>query len=280
MRRISVIIFLMAFVFSIFTPSCSQEPHPFPTPTEKPLIGKLTFAGSTTMQPLAAKLSEAFRRQHPQVIFDIAAGGTVVGIQAVHDGTTDIGMASRQLSPEEAEGIKIYVVCIDALAIANHPDNPVSSITRTQLQDIYMGKIRNWKELGGNDLEIIPIQREVSSGTRGAFDDLALGKQEAGSASLQTVITAGDMAEAVASQPAAIGYLGFGNLESNIKILKIDGVLPSQETIRDGTYPLYRQLSLLTAPTSQPLAMDFIAFVLSPEGQAYVEEFGWIPINK
>jgi len=275
-----MIMLMMAFMFALLTPSCSRELQPSPTPTEKPLIGKLTFAGSTTMQPLAAKLSEAFRRQHPQVIFDIAAGGTVVGIQAVHNGTTDIGMASRQLSPEESSGVNIYVVCIDALAIVINSENPVSSITQAQLQDIYMGKITNWKELGGNDLEIIPIQREVSSGTRGAFDDLALEKQEALAASLETVITAGDMAAAVASEPAAIGYLGFGNLESNIKILEIDGVLPSQGTIHDGTYPLFRPLSLLTAPTSQPLAMDFIDFVLSPEGQSYVEEFGWIPINK
>jgi len=198
----------------------------------------------------------------------------------VHEGTADIGMASRALTAEESQGIKVYTVGLDAIVIVIHPDNPVESITLSQLQDIYLGKIVNWKELGGNDLVILPIQREISSGTRGAFDELALEKQEPAAPSLLTVITAGDVAANVSSQPAAIGYVGFGNIDSNLKILAIVGTLPSPESISDGTYPLFRPLSLLTGPFSQPLANDFINFVLSPEGQAYVEEFGWIPVGK
>jgi phosphate transport system substrate-binding protein len=181
---------------------------------------------------------------------------------------------------EESQGIKVYTVGMDALAIVVHPDNPVNSITSAQLQDIYLGKITNWRELGGYDLAIIPIQREVSSGTRGAFDEIALEKQEPAAPALRTVITAGDVAASVSAQPAAIGYVGFGNLDSNLKTIAIDGVLPSQESIRAGTYSLFRPLSLLTGPLSQPLADEFINFVLSPEGQVYVEEFGWIPVNR
>lgn len=280
MRKNSIISFIPVLMLALLISSCGGGTQVPPTPSESPLIGRLTFAGSTTMQPLVAKLSAAFRQQHPQVIFEVAAGGSVVGIQAVHEGTADIGMASRALKAEEAQGIKVYTVGIDALAIVIHPDNPVESITLPQLQDIYMGRIINWRELGGNDLAIIPIQREISSGTRGAFDELALEKQESTAPELLTVITAGDVAANVAIQPAAIGYLGFGNLESDLKVIAIDGTLPSQESIRDGTYPLFRPLSLLTGPLSQPLADEFINFVLSPEGQAYVEEFGWIPVNK
>lgn len=267
---------LLGFLLS----SCDAEAKIPPMPSESPLIGRLTFSGSTTMQPLVAQLSEAFRQRHPQVELDVAAGGSVVGIQSVHEGTADIGMASRALTAEESQGIKVYTVGLDAIVIVIHPDNPVESITLSQLQDIYLGKIVNWKELGGNDLVILPIQREISSGTRGAFDELALEKQEPAAPSLLTVITAGDVAANVSSQPAAIGYVGFGNIDSNLKILAIVGTLPSPESISDGTYPLFRPLSLLTGPFSQPLANDFINFVLSPEGQAYVEEFGWIPVGK
>ncbi len=280
MRRNSMISFIPVFILVLLSSSCGGGTQVQPAPSENPLIGRLTFAGSTTMQPLVAQLSEVFRQQHPQVAFEVAAGGSVVGIQAVHEGTADIGMSSRALSAEEAQGIKVYTVGIDALAIVTHPDNPVESITLEQLQDIYLGKITNWRELGGNDLAIIPIQREISSGTRGAFDELALEKQEPAAPALLTVITAGDVAASVAIQPAAIGYLGFGNLESDLKVLPIDGTLPSQETIRNGTYPLFRPLSLLTGPLSQPLADEFINFVLSPEGQEHVEEFGWISVNK
>lgn len=281
MRKNSMISFIPVLILALLISSCSEkEAQVSPTPSESPLIGRLTFAGSTTMQPLVARLSDAFRQQHPQVIFEVAAGGSVVGIQAVHEGTADIGMSSRALKAEETQGVKVYTVGIDALAIVIHPDNPVESITLAQLLDIYMGRITNWKDLGGNNLAIIPIQREISSGTRGAFDELALEKQEASAPALLTVITAGDVAASVAIQPAAIGYLGFGNLESDLKILAIDETLPSQETIRNGTYPLFRPLSLLTGPLSQPMADEFINFVLSPEGQAYVEEFGWIPANK
>jgi len=232
------------------------------------------------MQPLVAQLGEVFHERHSQVVFDVAAGGSLVGIQAVQDGTVDIGMASRALSMEETENIKVHTIGNDVIAIVVHPDNPLESITLTQLQDIYMGRIANWKELGGSDLAIIPIQRETSSGTRGAFDELALDKQEAATPALLTVITAGDVAANVASQPSAIGYLGFGNLESDLKVIAIDGIFPSKDSIRDGTYPLFRPLSLLAGPLSQPLADEFINFVLSPEGQAYVEEFGWIPVSR
>lgn len=280
MRRNFMISFIPVLIMVLLVSSCGGGTQVPPTPSESPLIGRLTFAGSTTMQPLTAKLSEAFRQQHPQVIFEVAAGGSVVGIQAVHEGTADIGMASRALDAEEARGIKVYTVGIDALAIVIHPDNPVETVTLPQLRDIYMGRITNWKELGGNDLAIIPIQREISSGTRGAFDELALDKQEAVAPALLTVITAGDVAASVSIQPAAIGYLGFGNLEPDLKVLAIDGTTPSQESIRNGAYPLFRPLSFLAGPLSQPLADKFINFVLSPEGQAYVEEFGWIPVNK
>jgi phosphate transport system substrate-binding protein len=247
-----------------------------PTPTRPPLRGRVTFAGSTTVQPLADKLGAVFRQHHPDVALDIAAGGSVVGIQAIHDGTTDIGMASRALKPDEAEGITQHQIAIDVIAVVVHPTNPIKDLTLEQLRAIYIGQIANWKQVGGDDRPITVVVREKNSGTRGAFDELVLENKEPTAPSLKATITAGDMAATVAADPAAIGYVGFGNLESSLKVVSIESVLPSKETARNGSYKLIRPLLLLTGPLSQPLADEYITFVLSDEGQQLVEKDGWV----
>ena len=268
---------LLALV--IFLAACGKTTSVPPTPTEDTLTGKLTFAGSTTMQPLVGKLGDAFRVIHPHVSLDIAAGGSVVGIKAIHDGTSDIGMASRALTSDEAHGIKQFKVAIDVLAIIVHPDNPVTKLTLAQLEDIYMGKITNWQSLGGPNLQIIPVQRETSSGSRGAFDEMVLQKQTADAPTLVTSVTAGDEAASVAGKPGAIGYVGFGNLDTTTKVIAINGILPTQQTARDNSYPLVRPLIFMTGPLSQPLAQTFIDFALSSQGQKYIRDLGWVPVK-
>ncbi len=259
--------------------ACSPQVTASPTPTEDSLTGRLTFAGSTTMQPLVSHMADEFRIIHPNVVMEVAAGGSSVGIQAMHDGTADIGMASRNLTSEELEGIKQYIIAIDVLAIVIHPDNPVNTLTIAQIQDIYFGNVTNWQELGGPDLVIVPVQREVSSGSRGAFDEIVLEKQVADATNLVTLITAGDVAAKITTELGSIGYVGFGNLDTSLKVLQVGGILPTQESAKDGTYPLVRPLILLTGPLSQPLAQTFIDYVLSDEGQRYVNEYGWIPVK-
>ncbi len=264
---------------TLYLAACGLATSTPPTATEDTLTGRLTFAGSTTMQPLVAQLADEFRVLHPHVVMDIAAGGSSVGIQAIHDGTTDIGMASRALTADEAKGIQQYKVAIDVLAIIVHPDNPVAGLTLEQLRGIFSGQITNWKDLGGSDQPIVPVQRETSSGSRGAFDELVLAKQEASAPKLVTAVTAGDEAARVAGDPGSIGYVGFGNLDKSVKVILINAVTPTQETARDGSYPLVRPLLLMTGPLSQPLSQTFIDFVLSPAGQQRVKELGWIPIR-
>lgn len=273
----TLVIVLIMLAASLW--GCQKQPAADNMPTLTPLIGKLTFAGSTTLQPLVAKLGDAFQKVNPQVSLDIAAGGSVVGIQAVHDGSVDIGMASRALTEAEAQGINQYQIATDVIAIVVHPDNPIQGLSIEQLFDIYMGKITNWKEVGGLDEEIIPVTREKSSGTRGAFDELVLEKQEPAASALRTAVTAGDMAALVSGNVAAIGYVGFGNLEPSLKVISINGVFPSEATASQGSYPLTRPLLLLTGPLSQPLADEFITFALSDEGQKLVREFGWVPVK-
>ncbi len=248
-------------------------------PTATPLMGRITFAGSTTVQPLADKLGAVFKQDQPGIVLDIAAGGSVVGIKAVHDGTADIGMASRALTSDEAVGIQQNQIALDVLAIVVHPTNPVSNLTREQLRDIYLGKITNWQDLGGPDRAIQVIVRDTNSGTRGAFDEIVLEKQAPQAPRQRSAFTAGDVAALVTADPQAIGYVGFGNLEPSLKLLTIDEVRPTNDTARSGAYKLVRPLLLLTGPLTQPLAQTYIDFVLSMAGQKLVEADGWIPVQ-
>lgn len=255
------------------------RPSSTPIPAETELVGRITFAGSTTLQPLAHELGVVFKVLHPGVVLDIAAGGSVVGIQAVHEGTVDIGMASRDLKPEEAEGLGQYQVAADVIAVVVHDTNSVENLTLSQLKGIYLGEITNWQQVGGGDLPIVAVVRAKSSGTRGAFDKIVLEKQAPAAPEMQEAVTAGDMAVAVANDTAAIGYVGFGHLAPGLKLLAIDGVLPSEETAQDGSYRLVRPLLFLTGPLTQPLAQEFISFAQSPEGQQIVEDSGWVPVK-
>lgn len=261
------------------TPTAQLAPLPIATPSPVALTGRLTFAGSTTVQPLVQKLAAAFGQQQPGVMFEIAAGGSVVGITAVQDGTADVGMASRELSAAEAQGITTQRIASDALVVIVHPQNTVRTLTRAQLRDIYLGKILRWSALGGADTPIIVLQRAESSGTRGAFDELALAKGTAAAPQLVTLATAGEIQSRTASDAAAIGYVGFGNLDATVQTVAIDGVAPSPATVGNQQYPLVRPLSLLTGPLSIPLAQDFLAFVLSPAGQQLVTEDGWVAVR-
>jgi len=272
MRRRFVIIGLMVLVTA-----CSRVAAT-PQPATKPLSsGRVTFAGSTTLQPLAHELGQIFQERHPGVEMDIAAGGSTVGIQAIHDGTVDIGMASRSLKPEEAEGIAQHQAAVDVIAMVVYKSNPVEDITLEQLRDIYLGQIANWSEVGGEDQPITVVVRGKNSGTRGAFDEIVLDGQEPSSPNLQTAVAASDVAAMVSEDRNAIGYLGFGHFELDIKVIAIDNVLPSEETAKDGSYPVVRPLLFLTGPLTQPLADTFVEFALSDEGQQIVAASGWVP---
>jgi phosphate transport system substrate-binding protein len=185
-------------------------------------------------------------------------------------------MASRALKPDEAEGIQQYQIAIDVIAVVVHKDNPVDGLTMIQLHDIYVGNVDNWRDVGGPDLPIVVVTRAETSGTRGAFDDIVLAGQSPGARNLKIAVTAGDDAALVGGDVAAIGYVGFGNIDSRLKVLAIENATPTRETARDGTYPLKRPLLLLTGPLSQPLAQQFIDFALSAEGQKVVEDSGWL----
>ncbi len=263
------------------SPAATGAPNA-PAATNAPeateLRGTIEIVGSTTVVPLVEQLREAFIQKYPGITVNVGAGGSVVGIQAVQDGRTDIGMSSRRLKPEEIlDGMQVHPIALDVLAIIVHPSNPVDGITKEQLQGIFKGEITNWSEVGGKDQEILPVVREITSGTRGAFDDVALDGQEP-TPNADVQITASEVEAKVASTENAIGYIGFGHIvENEIKVITINGVEPSPETAKDGSYPLLRPLLLLTGPLSRETAKVFVEFALSPEGQQIVADDGWVP---
>jgi len=222
-------------------------------------------------------LGDAYRARYPGVTLDIAAGGSRVGIEAIHDGTVDIGMASRNLKPEEAAGITQHKIAVDVIAVVVHVSNTVQHMSLADLRAIYLGEITHWDAFGGADQPILVVVRGENSGTRGAFDEIVLDGEVPAAPNLWIAVTAGDMAAIVGDNPEAIGYVGFGNFEADIVPVAIDGVLPSKEAAQDETYRLVRPLLLLTGPLTQPLADTFVDFARSAEGQLLVEENGWVP---
>lgn len=242
------------------------------------LQGTIEVVGSTTVQPLVTELVAEFNQLYPNIQINVAGGGSGVGIEAVQDGRTDIGMSSRELREGELQdGMSRYQIATDVLAVIVHPSNPVAGLTSEQLKGIFVGEITNWSEVGGPDLAIMPVIREETSGTRGAFDELAL-DEEAPTDDANVQITASEVEATVASNENAIGYVGFGHIElDEIKVLQIDGVAPTREQMLVEGYRLQRPLLLLTGPLSRELADTFIEYVLSDEGQRLVEEDGWVP---
>lgn len=270
---------LWLFVLSslVLLNACSPSPVSSDTSETPDLAGEITFAGSTTVQPLANEIGAAFTEAHPDVTLDIAAGGSEVGIRAIHDGTVDIGMASRALTPEEAEGITPHQIAVDVIAVIVNEANPVGDLTLAQLEAIYLGEITNWRDVGGEDAPITVVIRDINSGTRGAFDKIVLKGAEPASPNLKKALAASDVAVQVRDNPYALGYVGFGHLDSGLKALNIEGVAPSAETARDGSYKVTRPLQLMTGPLSQPLAKTYVEFALSEAGQQVVAESGWVP---
>jgi len=251
------------------------------TVTPAPAASKthVTCAGSTSVQPLMTALAEEYMAEYDDVWLDIAGGGSLVGIQSIHDGTVDIGMASRRLSDSESAGIELHQVAVDVIAVIVHPDNQVDSLTLEAIAAVYGGQVLNWQELGGADLAIVPVGREQSSGTRGSFDSIVLGGEDPSHPELEELVTAGDVQALVADEQGAIGYVGFGNVDDEVRVLAVGGVSPSPETVRAGNYELVRPLYLLTGGLSQPEARAFIGYATGPEGQAIVSAEGWLAIR-
>jgi phosphate transport system substrate-binding protein len=238
------------------------------------ISGTITEAGSTTVQPVAEKLAEAFKAKNPDVTIVIQGGGSSVGIKSCNDGTVDIGAASRELKADEPNLVK-HLLARDGIAIITHPSNTVTGLTKQQVKDIFSGKIKKWSEVGGENKDIIVIAREEGSGTRAAFEEMVMGKDLIRTdAILQP--SNGAVRTAVSSTPQSIGFISFGYLDSSVKSLAVDGVAGTVENAKNGTYPIVRPLYFLTKQQPTGLVKDFIDFCLGTEGQKIVQKEGYI----
>lgn len=252
-----------------------------PSETTADLSGSISMVGSTSMEKLANALSEAFMEEYPDVTVTAEFVGSGAGIEAVTNGTADIGNSSRSLKDEEkAAGVVENIVAIDGIAVCVDPANEVADLTKEQLTNIYNGTITNWKEVGGADEPIIVIGREAGSGTRGAFEELVDLKDACKYAN--ELDSTGAVIAKVASTPGAIGYASLDALDDSVKALSLEGVEATAENIKAGNYFLSRPFVMATKgeiSEQNDLVQAWFDFVLGDEGQQVASEVGLITVK-
>jgi phosphate transport system substrate-binding protein len=253
--------------------------------------------GSDTLVNLALAWAENYAGAHPDVRISVTGGGSGTGIAALINKTVDIANASRAMKKEEIaaaqkNGVdpKEFTVARDAIAVVVHPSNPVQGLTIPQLADIYTGKIKNWKEVGGADLPIVLLSRESNSGTYVYFLENVVrqGKKSDLMFSPDTLLmpSSEGISNEVRQNPNAIGYDGLGYVTDDQKVLAVakdatsSHVLPSVDTVNDNTYPISRPLYMYTAGEPQGEVAVYLNWILSPEGQAVVPTLGFVPLQK
>ena len=251
------------------------------TETTADLSGSISMVGSTSMEKLANALSEAFMEEYPDVTVTAEFVGSGAGIEAVTNGTADIGNSSRSLKDEEkAAGVVENIVAIDGIAVCVDPANEVADLTKEQLTNIYNGTFTNWKEVGGADEPIIVIGREAGSGTRGAFEELV--DLVDGCKYANELDSTGAVIAKVASTPGAIGYASLDALDDSVKALSLEGVEATAENIKAGNYFLSRPFVMATKgeiSEQNDLVRAWFDFVLGDEGQQVASEVGLITVK-
>ncbi len=257
--------FSITFFILIYFSSCSF----------KPAQKGITIAGSTSIQPFADQWAEVYMSRFPGKSINVQGGGSSSGIQAAMTRAAQIGMSSRELNPEE-KVLQEFIVAWDGLAIIVHPSNPVDDLSLEQVRRIFTGQIISWKEVGGPDRNIHIVTREEGSGTRGAFQEMVMGKERITKKSI-VQDSNGTVREVVAGDPYAIGYISLGLLEARVKAIKLDGIEPCLDNIVNRNYKLVRPFILITNGPPSGEARDFIQFILSSEGQELIQRQGLIP---
>lgn len=254
--------------------ACTGAPAPAPAV-------HLTLAGSSTVQPVAEIAAQAYEKLHPGVTVDVQGGGSSVGISAARSGLATIGMVSRALTPDEADLVGT-TIGQDGITLITNAANPATALSHDQIVQIYGGTAVSWAAVGGEDHPITVINKEEGRATREIFEKFFALKDKM----VPSAVIIGPNGQAittVAGNPWAVAYVSIGSASTAIeqgapiRQLQTDGVVPSTATVRDGTWPLMRPLTLVTKGPPTDAAQDFINFVLSPEGQAIVTKEDFVP---
>jgi phosphate transport system substrate-binding protein len=249
------------------------------------LAGNIRIDGSTTVLPIAQKVAEAYMREHPDVYISVSGGGSRNGIKGIIDRTVDIGDSSRFIKEDEVKlavekgGYPVpFAIAYDCIVPVVPPGNPVSNLTLEQLKAIYKGEVTNWKELGGQDLKIVVISRDTSSGTYEVREEKVL-KKEGVSPGVLLQASNGAVVQAVSSNKSAIGYACLGCTNQNVKPVTVNGIAGTEETTMNGTYPISRPLFMFTRGWPAGDTHSFINYLqLTQKGQKLVKEAGFVPL--
>ncbi|MCC7302247.1 MAG: PstS family phosphate ABC transporter substrate-binding protein [Bacteroidia bacterium] len=256
--------------------------------TQAPL--RLVIKGSDTVLPLSQKEAESFMKANKGSAVTVVGGGSGVGISALMDGTTDIAMSSRKLKLDEkmklqesGKNVKEVIIAYDALAVIVNPGNKIKQLTREQIENIFTGKYTNWKQVGGDDMQIIAYSRETSSGTYEFFKEHVMKKKNYSPKVLNMPAT-GAIIQSVGQTKGAIGYVGLAYLEKEVTALKVsyDGKTftePNMTNAKNKSYPVVRPLYYYYATKSESKVKPFVDYILSTEGQGIVEKVGYVPVK-
>ena len=242
--------------------------------------GSVSTDGSTSMEKVIGALGESFMSANSDVAFTYNPTGSGSGIKAVQEGRCDIGLSSRSLKDEEkAARLKETVLAYDGIAVIVSPENPVSDLDIATIAKIYTGEITNWKDVGGADSEIVVIGREAGSGTRDGFESVT-GTKDA-CKYRQELTSTGDVITSVAQNPNAIGYASLASVKDSVKALSVGGVVPTEDTVRDGSYAIQRPFVLITreGEALSETAQKFFDYVTSGEAADIIAAAGAVAAN-
>ena len=242
--------------------------------------GTVSTDGSTSMEKVIGALSESYMAANKDVTVNYNPTGSGSGITAVKEGTCDIGLSSRALKDEEkAAGLQETVLAYDGIAIIVHHDNPVSDLGIEQIAKLYTGEITNWKDVGGKDAQVVLIGREAASGTRDGFESITSTKDKC--QYRQELTSTGDVITAVSQNPDAIGYASLASIKDSVKALNVDGVTPSEATVKDGSYKVQRPFVLVTVEGKalSSAAQSFFDYATSPAAADIIAKAGAVAAN-
>ena len=274
MKKIITVLCAVVMALSLFA-GCGQKANDNGTTTG----GTVSTDGSTSMEKVIGALGESFMEANSGTTFTYNPTGSGSGIQAVSEGRCDIGLSSRALKDDEkASGLKETIVALDGIAIIVNPQNPVKDLSLEQIARIYTGEITNWKDVGGDDAEIVLIGREAGSGTRDGFESIT--KTKDACQYRQELTSTGDVITTVSQNPNAIGYASLASIKDSVKALTVNGVAPTEATVKDGTYLVQRPFVLVTKEGAalSETAQKFFDFATSADAASIISATGAVPV--
>lgn len=282
MKKLISLVMAALMVFALCACSSSNDnTAESAAPTEEAVTGTVSTDGSTSMEEVIGALGEAFQAANEGCDVSYNPTGSGSGITAVSEGRCDIGLASRALKDDEkASGLSETVLAYDGIAVIVNPENPVSDLTIEQIASIFKGEITNWKDVGGNDAEIVIIGREAGSGTRDGFESIT--DTEDACQYRQELTSTGDVITTVSSNPDAIGYASLASVKDTVTAIKVGGVAPSEDTVSDGSYVIQRPFMLITKDGTElsAVAQKFFDYATSADAAEIISAAGAVPAAK